>query len=773
MKDYQEHLEGEGFKQYDRLRKYLGLIYMYGCFEAEELAQVNSRSVKDYNVVINLMLSLFWPGVKDKKKKNEIKRSPKIRREYAKSAQNRMSDSYMMFSLDRKDLLLTYLSVLQRLHGADATATELSEALKQMQDGYPAFFTDKRMGNTYQNARKWALELTYYGYVGYNEKNNRFYTFKDGLNELDRQELEQLYRYVCFAAGVTYPRVAGSFLRRTLQRELLSKSDGAQLSRLLEQSEPGSEFVLRHNSNFHVFDEEVVYCLLDMIEKRQTLKIGDEEYIPVKLRLDRRMGRWYALMACLHDGVYSPSIRAVSRLECPAAFGTVSRQQWEQARSAVEKAYSHCLFSGWREEKPVNVEVLLQFGQEQGRFEQFARELRIGTIEQTPQGAIYRAQLNDPGELLPLLRAYAPWLQVLPGEHGLHQRLEQSLRQMQENLEEVRWQAQPVNSRTFDKLSSEEGEAAAKAKKKRGPERKLLDPFQSRLVQFALDVLAYPGQQGLEEFITGRAARYGIEEPERVTALLKNAGFLGARLRLPMSRVEREYLQYILDPAYMPEVQLFLPEPLRKKLQGELPGWVEHIGLLCAPAGMALPEYPGPEGFRLLMKAIRERYTITYRYRTRNDATLHQSERLPWKLEYSAYDRRWWVILYDSKNERTIKATLNNLRDICLGEKSSIDDAAIGRAMEKLRMEENVVLRIRDTHNALQRCFTAFENQEIIQSHYAPETGYTLEFRAYRFDEDEILRQLMQLGHNVSLEGPDALRCMLQDRLDAALKKNS
>jgi predicted DNA-binding transcriptional regulator YafY len=92
--------------------------------------------------------------------------------------------------------------------------------------------------------------------------------------------------------------------------------------------------------------------------------------------------------------------------------------------------------------------------------------------------------------------------------------------------------------------------------------------------------------------------------------------------------------------------------------------------------------------------------------------------------------------------------------------------------MEKLRMKEPVILHIRDSHNALQRCFIIFENQEITGSDYSSETGYVLKMNAFRFDREEILRQLMYLGPNVRLAEPADLREELQQRLKQAQKNN-
>ena len=130
----QPHLSIQGFRKYDRIRQYLSLVYLYGCFNAKELAAVNNRSVQDFHVVIHALWELIWPEeaeVTNKQYKNK-KCFPHVSRSYTRSAQNRMADSYMMFPFDKEKLLVLYLRVLQRLRESNANAAQLDEALANL-----------------------------------------------------------------------------------------------------------------------------------------------------------------------------------------------------------------------------------------------------------------------------------------------------------------------------------------------------------------------------------------------------------------------------------------------------------------------------------------------------------------------------------------------------------------------------------------------------------------------------------------------------------------
>ena len=179
----------------------------------------------------------------------------------------------------------------------------------------------------------------------------------------------------------------------------------------------------------------------------------------------------------------------------------------------------------------------------------------------------------------------------------------------------------------------------------------------------------------------------------------------------------------------------------------------------------------------MLLEAIQSQRQLHYYYRTNGSSEWKEAQSCPWKLEYSAYDRRWWVIFYSEqeKQKRTVKVPLNHLRELRMGGKSAATDKDILAAMDTLRQKEPVELRITDSHNALQRCFLTFENQEIRESRRIEENGqihYYLSFDWFNFDEEEILRRLLHLGPNVALLGPEPLREKLILQVKNALDQN-
>lgn len=311
---------------------------------------------------------------------------------------------------------------------------------------------------------------------------------------------------------------------------------------------------------------------------------------------------------------------------------------------------------------------------------------------------------------------------------------------------------------------------------------KLLNKYQSRVMQFALELLARLEYAGAldGQALADMARDSGLDYAGQVLEPLEKAGLIeydgkSCRLEpglrtpcLPMSRMEKDYLLRCLD---LPEAALFLPARLREKLQAacDETDFFDPVQVL-APEGAAVPKTPGPEGFRLLLEAIHKRLLVEYTYRTRDDKSPRRAVTMPWKLEYSAYDRRWWAILYEPAERRTIKAWLENLEQPRLLGPAGIPEAEVEAAMDRLLEPEPLVLEVHRVRGALERCFLVFENQLFQETRQVSPDRCRLSFRYYRFDRGEILRRLLYLGPAVAVVSPASMRRELAALLDAALE---
>lgn len=406
-----------GVREYNRIRRFLRYIYLYGFFSREDFARTGIGSAKDYDYGMKLIRAMF-PGSEDDALWYDGRKYPRFARTYVGSGDNRMSDFYLLHTLDAQSDLPELLQLLSALAQGPRTLEQLRRIAETQCE-------DEEAGK-YALVRRRVLELVEYGYV---RKEGRLYALApDALRSLEDRELMELLELVRFAAGTTYPRVAGSFLRRSIQREMHRRG-------MTVPAQPA--LLLRHSVSANVFDEDLVCQLQDLIRARRsaalTMERGTVRTLPIALRIDTRLGRWYLL--AMEDA--GPIIRRVGSIRSVKPAAPVPPETWLAAQQEVFSRFAHTGCSGAMPlGQPVTVEARLDFSAAPGMGTQFAREIRLGRIVQREDGfQYYEAQVNDPLELLPLLRAYSPWLRVLPGSHGLAQRLQEDLMTMRQAAE--------------------------------------------------------------------------------------------------------------------------------------------------------------------------------------------------------------------------------------------------------------------------------------------------------------------------------------------------
>ena len=410
----------EGVREYNRIRRYLECIYLYGFFSREDFARAGIGSVKDYDYGTKLIRSIF-PGTEQTAVWQDGHKYLRFQREYAESGELRISDSYLLAAMDVKDVLPTLIGLLASIGDQARTIDEICVNT--------AIRTQVQNNLNYHTVRRWLTELVEYGYV---EKQGRKYKLADSpFGDLPLNSLLDLYEYTCLIAGVSYPRVAGSFLKRTIERELCRRGENM----------PGkTAFLLRHSVMRCVFDEEMIYQIMDCMEQQCDIEInlGDHKMQaqPAAIRADTRLGRWY-LLAVTEEGPWMVRISAITALKKKARKAGADLDKWKDAIQNCRAAFAHTGCSGALPQTgPEIVRVRLDFEDSPGMRNQFERELRIGTIIQDEGGQYYQAEINDPIELTPFLRAYSPWITILPGKNGLAERIRSDLEAMLADLQD-------------------------------------------------------------------------------------------------------------------------------------------------------------------------------------------------------------------------------------------------------------------------------------------------------------------------------------------------
>lgn len=395
-----------GVRMYQRIRRYINKIYLYGFITRKDFAQMHGGSPKDYDVGVKLIKELYT-----EEGFNQVRGLQSVSRHYFTSGDDRLADSYLFCQLDPQDMA-EYLHLLNIARINPGNANHYAQLLQLRP------IPERSVGTVYNRM----LCLQNHGCLRL--QGGTYSLTRDGMDALTDDQLRELYEYVRFCARTTYPRVVAGALRRTLSRKLSARG-----------IRPDSEmpFLLRHNANFHVLDEELVYLLRGCMRNRLWVRFDERLRLPLVLRVDTQMGRWYALCA---DEVGNAVIERLTNIEVLSPEEKAEApEKWAQLQEKVKSAYSHTLFSG-NNQKCVAVCAKLEFEENPGLRNQFLREIRIGKIVQRDGGEYYEAWISDPQELKPLLRAYGAYLRVLPGDHGLHSELREQYAQMLTDLEE-------------------------------------------------------------------------------------------------------------------------------------------------------------------------------------------------------------------------------------------------------------------------------------------------------------------------------------------------
>ena len=301
--------------------------------------------------------------------------------------------------------------------------------------------------------------------------------------------------------------------------------------------------------------------------------------------------------------------------------------------------------------------------------------------------------------------------------------------------------------------------------------------------QFALDLMAQSAHRGEFTFAellrlathdhAGGLGKQMIDELVNAGVLMRsenNTYRLGESMRpfrAPLPLLERSYLAYL---CMLPEAELFLPPETLARIR-------DHCGDIdwgfFAPfrAGVR-PQIENvlPEAFRPILTAIAQRKYVNYLYCSQNaDTWIPAEDMIPFRLEHSVLDGRWWVIVYLPDQDRPVKARLERIKDVQAGQAHHFTEKQMRAVIRRLVEPDPVVLHIRPEKNALERAFLIFENALDLAARQLEDGTYELSFSLFHFDRQDVLKKLLFLGEYVTLTAPESLLEDMRQRLESCL----
>ena len=130
---------------------------------------------------------------------------------------------------------------------------------------------------------------------------------------------------------------------------------------------------------------------------------------------------------------------------------------------------------------------------------------------------------------------------------------------------------------------------------------------------------------------------------------------------------------------------------------------------------------------------------------------------IPCKLEYNTATNGFSLIGYHAADETFHYYSLDTLPMVTVGEVPvEIDTNALYKEYQETK-RQTVVFTIYDLNNAIDRCFNAFSNYEIVGSETEPNT-FTLSVKYLPFQKKDIVRILLSLGAAIRVHNPRTLK---------------
>lgn len=396
-------------KKHSTIRNILKNIYIYGCYDKEQLVELCNISDKKYDNETRRIRFFINRNnlVEIRRGRNKI---VSFRYDRNTDPYNFLSDSYKIKTFTPLDISLFFY--LQQLlnRGEELTVNELADAIGEFNEEINQLTIQRKLN-----------ELTELGLVEvHGSTRPRTYRIKeDFFADFTEEELLAIYQAVSFYKNLSPIGIRGQFLQDTLASYL-------KLERELEP--PEEPFLFRHGFLYRILNDEIVnqlcaayqsHCLTEL-----TFMNGKKrKVVPIRLVNEFQFGRQYLFCYDLKTG--KPSYLRLDRIEEVTVSGQhYDPSSYEKWVGLIPCSWCASLPSGTGEAYPeqlilVQVDFLFhELPREDAESETYIldrlmREKRTGTITRIGEGHyLYEIKVLDPVELVPWIRSFGHFARV-------------------------------------------------------------------------------------------------------------------------------------------------------------------------------------------------------------------------------------------------------------------------------------------------------------------------------------------------------------------------
>lgn len=592
------------------------------------------------------------------------------------------------------------------------------------------------------------------------ERNTYIYRLvPSGIENLTDPQLKLLSRAIFVYKNISLFSTAGNTLLKKVQPLHTNTSLLDELEQPTTQAYE-SQYLFTYNNPLHVIDESLLYTIAQALQDNRILELSFYNRCrpkvlvqPVKIKSDYIGNRDY-LIAYHKQKLVTYRIDSIDTIVTKGPFTRVNQISQKNTKY---KTILHLRFYKLPHYEPVWDD-----------FNNTLRHVAMVVEQGTPQYIDVELQVQDGQVLLPILRTFLPYIQILHSiPESIRTRFNDNLHHTQhEIVSEPSSYTKKIHP-TWNLLSPEPTD----------PDNSAVSPLlnemtaitcstQYRIQQDLINGISYT-LDDLQYIINHRPlldSYAPVEENDQYEQTLPNylvisseQGLQPLFTHLPtlvLTSVERMFLKDLLTDC---RINWMLSTDIQKSLE------------------QALIEVPTtlPENAWANKSLAIDRTADSYRNHWQCTQAMMQQTTLSWdtpegvttiipcKLEYNTATNGFSLIGYQAMDETFHYYALDTLPTLTVGEAPVEIDANILYKEYQETKRQTVIFSIYDLNNAIDRCFNAFCNYEIVGSEIEPNT-FTLTIEYLPFQEKDIVRILLSLGAAVRIHQPSTLKDQIQ-----------
>ena len=264
---------------------------------------------------------------------------------------------------------------------------------------------------------------------------------------------------------------------------------------------------------------------------------------------------------------------------------------------------------------------------------------------------------------------------------------------------------------------------------------------------------------------------YG-ENPYKIMSYDFKPLLTGEKLRINPTILEKRWLKSVLESNI---INLFLDEKLVKKLKCKLDD-VENLFCLDIPKSKVKPNV-----IAIIIEAFENNKVLIYDCINRRNEYFENQICLPFKINYSMFDNKFRLSVYSMIEERFIYMNLENIKDVSILDMETLDENNLNNKIINiynkikkvgrdefftycLEKEKRVAkMQIFQDNNVMERIHLLFAAYD--KKSYKIRSKQFINIYYYKFEEEHIIKKILNLGTSGKVEEPRYLKEKIIDIL--------